>query len=92
MSGPLPTHFRWLWYLVGLAGMVLAVVGILAMLGSALDTGILIPFVVVVVIAIGGAVMWFRRSLDAAVAAAPSRTDGSSRPGRDRARRRPSPR
>ncbi len=81
MSGPLPTHFRWLWYLVGLAGMVLAVVGILAMLGSALDTGILIPFVVVAVVAIGGAVMWFRRSLDAAVAAAPSRTAGSAGPG-----------
>jgi hypothetical protein len=73
MSGPLPTHFRWLWYLVGLAGMVLAVVGILAMLGSALDTGILIPFVVIAALAVGGAVIWFRRSLDAAVAAAPSR-------------------
>jgi hypothetical protein len=77
VSGPLPTHFRWLWYLVGLAGMVLAVVGILAMLGSALDTGILVPFVVVVAVVIGGGVMWFRRSLDAAVAAAPSRQGGS---------------
>ncbi len=81
MSGPLPTHFRWLWYLVGLAGMVLAVVGILAMLGSALDTGILVPFVVVVVVVIGGGVMWFRRSLDAAVAAAPSRQAGPARDG-----------
>ena len=77
MSGPLPNHFRWLWYLVGLAGMVLAVVGILAMLGSALDTGILVPFVVVMAVVIGGGVMWFRRSLDAAVAAAPSRQAGA---------------
>ena len=83
MSGPLPTHFRWLWYLVGLAGMILSVIGILAILGSAADLGILIPLVVVGAIVIGYVVLRFKRSIDAAVAAAPSRqvtTAGSSEP------------
>jgi hypothetical protein len=78
MAGPLPTHFRWLWYLVGLAGMVLSVIGILAILGSAADTGILVPVVVGGAIAIGYAIVRFRRSLDAAVAAAPSRQAGAT--------------
>ena len=73
MSGPLPTHFRWLWYLVGLAGMILSVIGILAILGSAADLGILIPVVVVGAVVIGYLVLRFKRSIDAAVAAAPSR-------------------
>ena len=73
MSGPLPTHFRWLWYLVGLAGMILSVIGILAILGSAADLGILIPLVVVGTIVIWYVVLRFKRSIDAAVAAAPSR-------------------
>jgi hypothetical protein len=69
----MPTNFRWLWYLVGLAGMALAVVGILAMIGSAADIGILIPLALVVAIVGGYALVRFRRSLDAALAAAPSR-------------------
>ena len=76
----MPTHFRWLWYLVGLAGMALAVLGILAIIGSALDTGILIPLVVVVAIVVGYALVRFRRSLDAALAAAPSRQPGATAP------------
>ena len=73
MGGPMPTHFRWLWYLVGLAGFGLMVVGFLGILGSARDLGILIPVIAVFVIVIVGGILWFRRSLNAAVAAAPSR-------------------
>jgi uncharacterized protein (DUF58 family) len=87
VSGPMPTHFRWLWYLVGLAGLTLAVVGVIGILGSALDNGILIPMVVVGAIVIGYVIVRFRRSLDAALAAAPSRqldatpvSDGSEAP------------
>jgi hypothetical protein len=80
VSGPLPTHFRWLWYLVGLAGMVLSVIGILAILGSAADLGILIPLVVVGAIVIGYVVVRFKRSIDAAVAAAPSRQAATADP------------
>ncbi len=80
MSGPLPNHFRWLWYLVGLAGMVLSVIGILAILGSAADLGILIPLVVVGAIVIGYLVLRFKRSIDAAVAAAPSRQAATADP------------
>jgi hypothetical protein len=74
----LPTHFRWLWYLVGLAGMALMIVGIIGILGSAADLGIVIPLVVVVAIGVGYALMRFNRSLDAALAAAPSRQPGAS--------------
>jgi hypothetical protein len=74
----MPTNFRWLWYLVGLAGLTLAVVGVIGILGSALDNGILIPMVVVGAIVIGYVVVRFRRSLDAALAAAPSRQPGAS--------------
>ena len=74
----MPTHFRWLWYLVGLAGMTLAVLGILAIIGSAADTGILIPLVVGLAVVIGYALLRFRRSLDAALAAAPSRQPGAA--------------
>ncbi len=73
----MPTHFRWVWYLVGLAGMILTIVGILAILGSAADLGILVPVVFVGAVAIGYVVIRFRRSLDAAVAAAPSRQAGA---------------
>ena len=65
----LPTHFRWLWYLVGLAGMALMIVGIIGILGSAADLGIVIPLVVVVVAGVGYALIRFNRSLDAALAA-----------------------
>jgi hypothetical protein len=74
----MPTHFRWLWYLVGLAGMALSVIGILAILGSAAELGILVPLVVGGAIVIGYAVIRFRRSLHAAVAAAPSRQPGAT--------------
>jgi hypothetical protein len=77
----MPTHFRWLWYLVGLAGMVLTVLGIIGILGSAADIGILIPLVVVLAIGVGYALVRFRRSLDAALAAAPSRQSGATPPG-----------
>ncbi len=77
MSGPMPTHFRWVWYLVGLAGMALMVLGIIAIIGSAIDTGILIPLVIVVVVIVGYALVRFRRSLDAALANAPSRQPGA---------------
>ena len=74
----LPTHFRWLWYLVGLAGMALMILGIIGILGSAADLGIIIPLVVVVAIGVGYALIRFNRSLDAALAAAPSRQPGAS--------------
>ncbi len=74
----MPTHFRWLWYLVGLAGMALMVVGILAILGSAADLGIVVPVVVGAAIVIGYVIVRFRRSIDAALAAAPSRQTGST--------------
>ena len=77
MAGPMPTNFRWLWYLVGLAGFGLMVVGLFGILGSAWDLGILIPVVAVIAIAVIGGILWFRRSLNAAVAAAPSRQGGS---------------
>ena len=73
----MPTHFRWLWYLVGLAGMVLSVIGILAILGSAAELGIVVPLTVGLAIVIGYALIRFRRSLHAAVAAAPSRQPGA---------------
>ncbi len=76
MAGPLPTNFRWLWYLVGLAGFGLMVVGLVGILGSARDLGILIPVVVFIAIVVVGGILWFRRSLNAAVAAAPSRQGG----------------
>ena len=78
MAGPMPTNFRWLWYLVGLAGFCLSVVGVFAILGSAWDLGILIPVVVFLAIVVVAGILWFRRSLNAAVAAAPSRQGGSS--------------
>jgi len=83
MSGPMPTHFRWLWYLVGLAGMALTVVGVVAIIGSAADLGILVPFLVVAAIVVGYVIVRFRRSLDAAVAAAPSRRAESVVPDAD---------
>ena len=83
----MPTHFRWVWYLVGLAGMALTILGIIAILGSAADLGILIPLVVIVAIVVGYALIRFRRSLDAALAEAPSRRPGATpAPGGRRAR------
>jgi hypothetical protein len=84
VAGPLPTNFRWLWYLVGLAGFGLMVVGLAGILGSAWDLGILIPVVVFIAIVVVAGLLWFRRSLNAAVAAAPSR-QGSGAGGTARA-------
>jgi hypothetical protein len=73
----MPSNYRWLWYLVGLAGFGLMVVGLVGILGSAWDLGILIPVVVFIAIVVVGGLLWFRRSLNAAVAAAPSRQGGA---------------
>ena len=69
----MPTRFRWLWYLVGLAGMALMIFGLISLLGSAAGAGLLVPLVVVGAVAIWFVVRRFRRSLDEAVANAPSR-------------------
>ncbi len=74
----MPTNFRWLWYLVGLAGMILSVIGIVAILGSAADLGIVVPVVVIGAIVIAFVIVRFRRSLQEAVANAPSRHSGTS--------------
>jgi hypothetical protein len=58
MSGPMPTHFRWLWYLVGLAGFALAIVGLLAMIGSIIAEGLVLP--VLGIAAIGAAYLLVR--------------------------------
>jgi uncharacterized membrane protein HdeD (DUF308 family) len=49
----MPTHFRWLWYLVGLAGMALAIVGLVAMIGSILEEGLVLPVLAIAAIAAG---------------------------------------
>ena len=49
----MPTHFRWLWYLVGLAGMSLAVVGLLAMIGSIVNDGLILPTLGVLGVGLG---------------------------------------
>ena len=54
------------------------ILGIIGILGSAADLGIIIPLVVVVAIGVGYALIRFNRSLDAALAAAPSRQPGAS--------------
>jgi uncharacterized membrane protein YfcA len=61
MSGPLPTNFRWLWYLVGLAGMALAVVGLLAMIGSIVNDGLLLPVLGIAAIVLGYVLFRYRR-------------------------------
>jgi hypothetical protein len=69
----MPTRFSWLWYLVGLAGMALMIFGLISLLGSAAGAGLLVPLIVVGAVAIWYVVRRFRRSLDEAVANAPSR-------------------
>jgi hypothetical protein len=61
VSGPLPTHFRWLWYLVGLAGMSLAIVGLLAMIGSIVNDGLILPALGVVGVGLGYVLVRYRR-------------------------------
>lgn len=57
----MPTHFRWLWYLVGLAGMALAVVGLLAMIGSIVSDGLILPALGVVGVGLGYVLVRYRR-------------------------------
>ncbi len=57
----MPEHFRWLWYLVGLAGMTLTVVGALARIGSIIAEGLLLPVIVGTVLAIAAAIALQRR-------------------------------
>jgi hypothetical protein len=57
----MPTHFRWLWYLVGLAGMSLAVVGLLAMIGSIVNDGLILPALGVLGVALGYVLVRYRR-------------------------------
>jgi hypothetical protein len=61
VSGPMPTHFRWLWYLVGLAGMALAVVGLLAMIGSIVNDGLILPAVGIAGVVVGLLLYRYRR-------------------------------
>jgi hypothetical protein len=61
MSGPLPTQFRWLWYLVGLAGMALAVVGLLAMIGSIVHDGLILPVLGIAAVGLGYVLFRYRR-------------------------------
>lgn len=61
----MPTHFRWLWYLVGLAGMTLTVVGALALIGSIIAEGLVIPVIVVTIVAILAVIVWLRRKRSA---------------------------
>jgi hypothetical protein len=61
MAGPLPTQFRWLWYLVGLAGMALAIVGLLAMIGSIVNDGLLLPVLGIAAIVLGYVLFRYRR-------------------------------
>lgn len=49
----MPTSFRWLWYLVGLAGMALAIVGLLAMIGSIVNDGLILPFLGLAAVGLG---------------------------------------
>ncbi len=61
MSGPMPTQFRWLWYLVGLAGLALAIVGLLAMIGSIVNDGLILPALGIAGIVLGYVLVRFRR-------------------------------
>ena len=69
MSGPMPTHFRWLWYLVGLAGMSLAVVGLLAMIGSIVNDGLILPALGVLGVGLGYLLVRRRRRAGSSAAA-----------------------
>jgi hypothetical protein len=57
----MPTHFRWLWYLVGLAGMSLAIVGLLAMIGSVVNDGLILPALGVLGVGLGYVAVRYRR-------------------------------
>ncbi len=57
----MPTQFRWLWYLVGLAGLSLAIVGLLAMIGSIVNDGLILPAVGVLGIVLGYVLVRYRR-------------------------------
>ena len=57
----MPTSFRWLWYLVGLAGMALAIVGLLAMIGSIVNDGLILPAIGLVAVGLGYVLVRFRR-------------------------------
>lgn len=61
MSGPMPTRFRWLWYLVGLAGMSLAIVGLLAMIGSIVNDGLILPALGLAAVGLGYLLVRYRR-------------------------------
>jgi hypothetical protein len=80
VSGPMPTHFRWLWYLVGLAGMALAIVGLLAMIGSIVNDGLILPALGVVGVSLGYVLVRYRRRprQDAAAGVAATPADGTS--------------
>jgi hypothetical protein len=57
----MPTQFRWLWYLVGLAGLALAIVGLLAMIGSIVNDGLILPFLGLAAVGLGYVAARYRR-------------------------------
>jgi hypothetical protein len=57
----MPTSFRWLWYLVGLAGMSLAIVGLLAMIGSIINDGLVLPVLGLAAVGLGYVLVRYRR-------------------------------
>lgn len=57
----MPTSFRWLWYLVGLAGMSLAIVGLLAMIGSIINDGLILPVLGLAAVGLGYVLVRYRR-------------------------------
>ena len=57
----MPTSFRWLWYLVGLAGMSLAIVGLLAMIGSIVNDGLILPALGLAAVGLGYVLVRYRR-------------------------------
>ena len=57
----MPTSFRWLWYLVGLAGMALAIVGLLAMIGSIVNDGLILPVLGLAALGLGYDLVRYRR-------------------------------
>lgn len=59
----MPTHFRWLWYLVGLSGMALAVVGLLTMIGSIVNDGLIVPTLGLGSVGIGALLVRYRYRL-----------------------------
>jgi hypothetical protein len=57
----MPTQFRWLWYLVGLAGLALAIVGLLAMIGSIVNDGLILPVLGLAAVGLGYVAVRYRR-------------------------------